>query len=110
MAEKETQRHAEEFTIPAAYHHASSQDDTIPVKKQSRWTLLTLANLLCLAVAVMYIWSTHDLVGFILLYGIATGAINAREVVGIFNPKRLSDPIQIVVDGNREDTSGRLKS
>ena len=48
----------------------------------------TLANVLCLLVGVWYAWTTHDLLGFILLYAIATGAINAREVVGKMLPER----------------------
>jgi hypothetical protein len=52
--------------------------------------VLTVANILCLLVAGMYIWTTHDLVGFILLYGLATGAIHARDVVGSMLPHHLN--------------------
>lgn len=47
-----------------------------------------LANVLCLCVGIWYVGSTHDILGFILLYGIATGAINAREVAGKLLPGR----------------------
>ena len=97
MAEESTQRHTGESTKPpAAHHRASSQDDTPLPQKQlrhfdawsSRQTTRTLANVLCLVVGVWYAWSTHDLLGFILLYAIATGAINAREVLGKMLPER----------------------
>lgn len=91
MAEKSAQRHTRAST-PTAHHHASPEDDTASQKKQPRWLVTTLANLLCLVVAGMYVWSTHDLIGFIILYGIATGAINAREVIGAYLPKHLPEP------------------
>jgi ferric-dicitrate binding protein FerR (iron transport regulator) len=94
MAEESTQRHTEESaTTPAAHHRASSsQDDTSRLQKQPRtWSsqriIRTLANVLCLAVGLWYVWTTHDLLGFILMYAIATGAINAREVVGKMLPE-----------------------
>src|SRR5260370_38312264 len=95
MAEESTQRHTGEFAPPAAHHRASSQHGTPPKKKQpqrnawsSRQATRTLANVLCLLVGIWYVWTTHDLLGFILLYGIATGAINAREVLGKMLPER----------------------
>jgi ferric-dicitrate binding protein FerR (iron transport regulator) len=95
MAEESTQRHTGESTKPpAAHHRASSQHGTPPKKTQprrnawsSRRATRTLANVLCLLVGVWYAWTTHDLLGFILLYAIATGAINAREVVGKMLPE-----------------------
>lgn len=97
MAEESTQRHTgESAKTPAAHHRASSQDD-IPRPQKQPWrssagvsqrATRTLANVLCLLVGVWYAWTTHDLLGFILLYAIATGAINAREVVGKMLPTR----------------------
>ena len=95
MAEEEeaAQRHTEASAkTPAAHHRASSQDDTpLPKKQPQSWstqhTVQILANVLCLLVGVWYVWTTHDILGFILLYGIATGAINAREVVGKMFPE-----------------------
>ncbi len=97
MAEESTQRHTgESVKTPAAHHRASSQDDIPQPQKQPRRTtalssqrrVRTLANVLCLLVGLWYVWTTHDLLGFILLYAIATGAINAREVVGKMLPER----------------------
>jgi len=96
MAEESTQRHTTESAKPpAAHHRASSQDDTPLPKKQprrpgwsSRQATQTLANVFCLLVGIWYVWTTHDLLGFVLLYGIATGAINAREVPGKMLPER----------------------
>jgi hypothetical protein len=96
MAEESTQRHTgESAKTPAAYHRASSQDSTPPKKTRSQWhawssrrATRTIGNVLCLLVGLWYVWTTHDLLGFILLYGIATGAINAREVVGKMLPDR----------------------
>lgn len=94
MAEEATQRHTEESAkTPAAHHRASSQDDDTPLPKKqpqgwsAQHTVRILANVLCLLVGVWYAWTTHDILGFILLYGIATGAINAREVVGKMFPE-----------------------
>ena len=94
MAEKEEpQQHMGEFAKPAAHHHTSLQDVTAPQKKRPRWLVRTLANLLCLVVAGMYVWTTHDILGFLLLYGVATGAVNVRDVIGVSLPKkRLSEP------------------
>ena len=89
MEEEKTQQHTRTL-ISTEHHHASSQDDTTSPEKQSRWIVLMLASLLCLAVAGVYTWSTHDILGFILLYGIATGAISVREVVGARLPKSSS--------------------
>jgi ferric-dicitrate binding protein FerR (iron transport regulator) len=96
MAEELTQRHTGDFVPSAAHHRASSQDDTPLPKKQPRRSTIkssqrrvrTLANVLCLLVGLWYVWTTHDLLGFILLYAIATGVINAREVVGKMLPER----------------------
>lgn len=95
MAEESAQQPTGELQpAPAANRHASPKSATKvpeiqPPEKTPR-LILVLANLFCLLVAGMYVWSTHDLIGFILLYGIATGAINARDVVGAMLPRRLS--------------------
>jgi hypothetical protein len=62
---------------------------------------------LCLLVGAWYIWTTHDLIGFILLYAIATGAINAREVVG----RMLSAPLHKREEpvNNHQDESNESK-
>ena len=62
-----------------------------PPQGPLHWFILTVANLLCLIVAGMYVWTTHDLLGFILLYGIATGAINARDVIRIMYQRQAED-------------------
>lgn len=91
MADKSAQQPTGKLDpAPSARLRATHKSVTKSVERQPtvsspnkppRRFVLTLANMLCLLVAGMYVWTTHDLIGFILLYGIATGAINARDVV-----------------------------
>lgn len=74
----------------------------------SRQERLTLATMVCLLVGIWYIWTTRDLLGFIVLYGISTGAINAREVVGKMLPDRTrqGEGKHSADDGQREQGDG----
>src|SRR5258708_40143566 len=102
MAGKVTQRHPGPST-PAAHHRVSLEYDTDSPKKLSRWIIPISASLLCLVVAGMYVWSTHDLIGFLILYGIATGAISVREVIGASPIKRLSGSVERKQEGQDFD-------
>src|SRR5262245_29545722 len=94
MSEESAQQPTGELeAAPAANHRASSQDNTLkhPPRKPPRRLRLRgehiirfLASLLCLAAAGYYMYQ-GDLFKSIILLGLATGAINPREVVGMLH-------------------------
>ena len=95
MSEESTQRHTGELTTSAANHRAS-QDRAISKKKNPAQPppgcedriIRFLASLFCLGAAGFCLWYWHDLLSFIVLVGIAIGAINPREVVGAMLHRR----------------------
>ena len=110
MAEKNSAQQYPGLNTPSALQHASLQHAAPapeiqpeprqpPENKAPPRLMMTLANITCLAVALWYVWSTHDILGFVLLYGIVTGAINAREVAGTLLPRRF-----LKAEDEKEDT------
>jgi hypothetical protein len=74
---------------PAANRRASLKDDTQRPRKSPRRPRLRgehiirfLASLLCLGAAGFSLWYWRDPLWFLIFCGIATGAINPREIVG----------------------------
>jgi hypothetical protein len=55
-----------------------------PVPQQLRGKQLIgiLASLICLAAAVYVLWTTRDVLMFLLLIGVATGQIPIRQAIG----------------------------
>lgn len=93
---KVTRRHAAQILTQAARYHATSYQDAMEQEKEQppirsdplgERILRYVADAICLIIGALVFWWTRDILGFLLMYAIATRQVWVREVLGMLLPR-----------------------